>query len=68
HSNSSARTSNWAAKRPRGAPPGAARRETERVAALPAREPLRGSRWVTPGSRRAGRCAPLETEITDTPT
>ncbi|MGF7120525.1 hypothetical protein J2X34_000928 [Rhodococcus sp. BE178] len=48
-----------------GAPSrGAARPETERVAALPAREPLRGSMVVASRCRRSRRYAPLETEIT----
>ncbi|MDV7337318.1 hypothetical protein R4317_29855, partial [Rhodococcus oxybenzonivorans] len=43
----------------RGAAPGAPRRETERVASLPAREPLRGSQWVDSRCRRSSRFAPL---------
>ncbi|MDV7348062.1 hypothetical protein R4255_32055, partial [Rhodococcus oxybenzonivorans] len=42
-----------------GAAPGAPRRETERVASLPAREPLRGSQWVDSRCRRSSRFAPL---------
>ncbi|MDV7337720.1 hypothetical protein R4317_32060, partial [Rhodococcus oxybenzonivorans] len=43
----------------RGAAPGAPRRETGRVASLPAREPLRGSRWLDSRRRRSSRFAPL---------
>ncbi|MCW2295568.1 hypothetical protein M2251_000318, partial [Rhodococcus erythropolis] len=46
----------------RGAPPDASRRRRERVAALPAREPLRGSQWVECRCRRSSRFAPLNSD------
>lgn len=45
-----------------GAPPDASRRETERVASLLARDPLRGSQRVECRCRRSSRFAPLNPE------